>query len=96
MSRVYDTAVIGAGVIGAAVSYYSALDGADVILIDKGDIAEGTSSKSDGNILVCDKMPGFDSTLAKMSQGIYAKHKKNWKSQGITVPGWRHRGFPCA
>ena len=52
MSRVYDVAVIGAGVIGAAVSYYSALDGADVILIDKGDIAEGTSSKSDGNILV--------------------------------------------
>ncbi len=65
MSRIYDVAVIGAGVIGAAVSYFTALDGADVILLDKGDIAEGTSSKSDGNILVCDKMPGFDSRLAK-------------------------------
>ena len=32
MSRIYDVAVIGAGVIGAAVSYFTALDGADVIL----------------------------------------------------------------
>ena len=88
MSRVYDTAVIGAGVIGAAVSYYSALDGADVILIDKGDIAEGTSSKSDGNILVCDKMPGFDSTLAKMSQDMYPQLEKE-----LDYPiEWRRKG----
>lgn len=76
MSRIYDVAVIGAGVIGAAVSYFTALDGADVILLDKGDIAEGTSSKSDGNILVCDKMPGFDSRLAKMSQDMYPQLEK--------------------
>ena len=88
MSRVYDTAVIGAGVIGAAVSYYTALDGADVIVIDKGDIAEGTSSKSDGNVLVCDKMPGFDSMLAKMSQDMYPQLEKE-----LDYPiEWRRKG----
>ena len=71
MSKVFDVAVIGAGAVGSAVTYYNTKAGADVVLIDKGDIAEGTSSKSDGNILVCDKMPGFDAKFAKASQDLF-------------------------
>lgn len=71
MSHIYDVAVIGAGAIGTSCSYYNAKKGADVILIDAGDIAESTSSRSDGNILVCDKQPGFDALFAKASQDMF-------------------------
>lgn len=67
MRKAADVAVIGAGIIGASAAYFNAKAGADVVLIDRGDIAEGTSSRSDGNILVCDKMPGFDALFAKAS-----------------------------
>jgi len=42
-----------------------------VIVIDGGDIAESASSHSDGNILVCDKQPGFDAKFAKASQEMF-------------------------
>ena len=71
MIKSADIAVIGSGVVGASVAYFNARAGAKVILIDKGDLAEGTSSKSDGNILICDKMPGFDVQLAKASQDMF-------------------------
>lgn len=54
MSKAFDVAVIGAGAIGSSVAYYNAKKGASVVLIDAGDIAESTSSRSDGNVLVCD------------------------------------------
>lgn len=71
MSQIYDIAVIGAGSIGTSCAYYNAKKGADVILIDAGDIADSTSSRSDGNILVCDKQPGFDALFAKASQDMF-------------------------
>lgn len=71
MNQIYDVAVIGAGSIGTSCAYYNAKKGADVILIDAGDIADSTSSRSDGNILVCDKQPGFDALFAKASQDMF-------------------------
>ena len=71
MNQIYDIAVIGAGSIGTSCAYYNAKKGADVILIDAGDIADSTSSRSDGNILVCDKQPGFDALFAKASQDMF-------------------------
>ena len=83
-----DVVVIGSGVIGASVVYFNAKAGAKVILIDKGDMAEGTSSKSDGNVLVCDKMPGFDAKFAKASQDLFPV-----LSEELDYPiEWRRKG----
>ncbi len=83
-----DVAVIGAGVIGAATTYFNAKAGASVALIDSGDLAEGTSSKSDGNILVCDKLPGFDCLFAKASQDMFEQ-----LSHELEYPiEWRQKG----
>ena len=71
MSKTVDVAVIGAGAIGTAVAYYCTKAGASVVLIDSGDIAEGTSSKCDGNTLVSDKKPGLDALLAKASIDMF-------------------------
>lgn len=88
MAKTADVAVIGAGAIGSAVAYYSAKNGASVSLIDAGDIAEGTSSRCDGNILVCDKLPGFDAKFAKASQDMFPalaeelSYPIEWKRKG--------------
>ena len=44
-NEVYDVAVIGGGVIGAVTAYYNARMGARVVVIEAGDMAQGTSSK---------------------------------------------------
>ena len=51
----FDVIVIGAGIIGSSVSYYLTKAGYSVALIDKGDIANGTSSRCDAVALICDK-----------------------------------------
>lgn len=71
MPKAVDVAVIGAGAIGSATAYYNAKNGASVALIDSGDIASGTSSRCDGNILVSDKMPGFDAQFTKLSLDMF-------------------------
>lgn len=88
MNNAFDVAVIGAGAIGSSVAYFNAKKGASVVLIDAGDIAESTSSRSDGNILVCDKQPGFDALFAKASQDMFPELSKEldydleWKQKG--------------
>lgn len=67
-----DVVVIGGGIIGAAIAYYSAKLGMDVLVIEKGEIAGGTSSRCDGNILAIDKDPGFDSQMSLKSQQLVA------------------------
>lgn len=88
MGKAFDVAVIGAGAIGASVAYQNVKMGADVILIDRGDIAESTSSRSDGNILVCDKQPGFDCLFAKASQDMFESLSKELDYE----IEWRQRG----
>ena len=65
-----DVVVIGGGIIGAAIAYYSAKSGMDITMLERGDIASGTSSKCDGDILAVDKDPGFDSKMSFESQKL--------------------------
>ncbi|NBI28739.1 NAD(P)/FAD-dependent oxidoreductase [Chengkuizengella marina] len=68
--------IIGGGVIGASIGYYAAKSGIEVTIIDKGDIACGTSSRCDGNILAIDKEPGFDSQMSLESQKLVKQLSK--------------------
>jgi len=71
MSRTHDVIVVGRGVIGSAVAYYLSKKGVDVLICERGDVANGTSSSCDGNVLAIDKTPGFDSQITFMSQKLY-------------------------
>ncbi|WP_431090192.1 NAD(P)/FAD-dependent oxidoreductase [Paenibacillus sp. 8b26] len=68
-----DLAVVGGGIIGAAIAYYAAKSGLKVVLAERGEIAGGTSSRCDGNILAIDKEPGFDSRMSLVSQELVAE-----------------------
>ncbi len=58
MAERWDAVVVGAGVIGSAVSYFLARAGMRVCLVDRGAIAAGTSSASAGHTSVQGRVPG--------------------------------------
>lgn len=65
-----EVAIIGGGIIGCAIAYYLTKAGIDCVIIEKNDIASGTSSRCDGNITIVDKDPGFDSLMSLKSQEL--------------------------
>src|SRR5699024_10242002 len=65
-----EVAIIGGGIVGCAIAYYVAKAGIDCMLIEKNDIASGTSSRWEGNITIVDKDPGFDSQMSLASQEL--------------------------
>ncbi|WP_394213816.1 NAD(P)/FAD-dependent oxidoreductase [Brachybacterium vulturis] len=92
MTRGTDVLVIGAGAIGAAITYYCALLGLSVRVVDRGAPGGGTSSRCEGNILVSDKEHGPELDLANYSLGLWhgelAEHGHRWEFEqkgGIIV-----------
>ncbi|UCM89708.1 NAD(P)/FAD-dependent oxidoreductase [Streptomyces marincola] len=66
-----DLVVVGAGVVGAASAYFATLAGLRVLVLDRGHVAGGTSSRGEGNLLVSDKEAGPELDLALLSQRIW-------------------------
>jgi sarcosine oxidase subunit beta len=74
-----DVLIIGGGIIGCAIAYYTSKSGRDVTIIEKGEFVSGTSSRCDGNILAIDKDPGFDSQMSLVSQKLVDELSKELK-----------------
>jgi len=73
MMKNYDAIVIGAGAIGTSVAYHLCLKGLKTALIEKGDIAHGSSSHCDAVGLICDKLPGIDTAMGQASIDYYGE-----------------------
>lgn len=67
MIKEYDVVVIGAGAIGTSVAYHLCESGYHTALMDRGDIASGSSSHCDAVALICDKLPGIDTKMGQAS-----------------------------
>ncbi|MFJ9723705.1 NAD(P)/FAD-dependent oxidoreductase [Streptomyces sp. NPDC101209] len=68
-----DVVVIGAGMVGAACALYAARAGLDVLVVDRGGVAGGTTGAGEGNILVSDKEPGPELELALLSWRLWTE-----------------------
>ena len=68
MNQGYDAIVIGAGIVGATSALALTNAGMKVLVVDRGNIASGTTSAGEGNILVSDKEPGAELELALYSR----------------------------
>ncbi|MFG3027575.1 NAD(P)/FAD-dependent oxidoreductase [Streptomyces sp. NPDC048253] len=68
-----DVVVVGAGMVGAACALYAARAGLDVILVDRGPVAGGTTGAGEGNLLVSDKEPGPELQLALLSAKLWGE-----------------------
>ena len=65
-----DAIVIGAGIVGASCALSLTNAGLKVLVIDRGAVSSGTTGAGEGNILVSDKDPGPELTLALRSREL--------------------------
>ena len=61
----YDVVVVGAGIVGAACARALALTGRRVAVLERGSAVSGTTAHGEGNLLVSDKGPGPELSLAQ-------------------------------
>lgn len=66
-----DAIVIGAGIVGASSALSLTNAGLRVLVIDRGAVSSGTTGAGEGNILVSDKDPGPELTLALRSRDLW-------------------------
>lgn len=83
MSRSADVVVVGAGAVGAACAYFAADQGLRVQVLERGQLAGGTTSGGEGNVLVSDKEAGPELDLARYSHAVFradlAEHGSSWE-----------------
>ncbi|MGW1681547.1 NAD(P)/FAD-dependent oxidoreductase [Saccharopolyspora sp. NPDC002376] len=83
MARTADVVVIGAGALGAACAYFATEQGLRVHVVERGQIASGTTSACEGNLLVSDKEAGHELDLALYSNQVWrtdlAPHNHLWE-----------------
>ncbi len=58
---------------GAACALYASRAGLDVIVVDRGPVAGGTTGAGEGNLLVSDKEPGPELDLALLSNRLWSE-----------------------
>lgn len=66
-----DAIIIGAGIVGATAALALTNAGLKVLVVDRGPVASGTTGAGEGNILVSDKEPGPELTLALASRDLW-------------------------
>ena len=66
-----DVVVIGAGVIGSSIAYHLARRKIPVVLVDKADLAAGSSGACDGLVFLQSKKPGIHLELALRSRRLF-------------------------
>jgi len=66
-----DVVVIGGGVIGTSVAYSLARRGIRATLLERGDMASGSSGACDGLVLLQSKKPGIHLRLAMESRNLF-------------------------
>tara|TARA_B110000503_G_scaffold127784_1_gene197940 strand:- start:5016 stop:6200 length:1185 start_codon:yes stop_codon:yes gene_type:complete len=66
-----DVIIIGAGIVGAACARALVSAGLDVVVVDRGTVAGGTSSACEGNLLLSDKAPGHELILAQYAARLW-------------------------
>lgn len=71
MKHGHEVLIVGGGVIGTAVAHYLAKEGADLGLIERGNLACGASGATMGNLSLHNRMPGPWWDLAMMSRSLY-------------------------
>lgn len=66
-----DVVVVGAGVTGNSVAYHLAREGAEVLVVERDDLAAGSSGSCDGYVFMQTKAPGPHLSLAMESTAAY-------------------------
>ena len=68
-----DVAVVGAGIVGAAIARELAVRGIGVTLLDRGAVSSGTTGLGEGNVLCSDKDAGPELDLTRAGLAMYCE-----------------------
>lgn len=63
--------IVGAGIVGAACAFYGARAGLEIIVLERGAVAAGTTGAGEGNLLLSDKQAGPELELALRSSRLW-------------------------
>jgi glycine/D-amino acid oxidase-like deaminating enzyme len=77
-----DVIVVGAGICGASAAHFLAERGRDVLVVDRVGVSEGTTGRGEGNVLVSDKLPGYERDMTLLGREL-------WNALGAAYPGAR-------
>jgi glycine/D-amino acid oxidase-like deaminating enzyme len=70
--------VVGAGIVGAATAYALSSRGADVELLDAGEVSGGTTGLGEGNVLCSDKDAGPELELAVAGREMFDEIERRY------------------
>lgn len=65
--------IVGAGIVGASCALAAVRAGCEVVVLDRGQVGSGTTSRGEGNVLVSDKAPGPELDLALASRRTWGR-----------------------
>src|SRR3954453_22939851 len=66
-----DVVGVGAGIVGGATAWEAARRGAEVTLVDRGEVSCGTTGLGEGNVLCSDKDAGPELELTVLGRALY-------------------------
>jgi D-hydroxyproline dehydrogenase subunit beta len=82
-----DAIVVGAGICGASAAFFLQERGMDVLLLDRGAVAGGTTGVGEGNVLACDKPPGPELELALAARELWLELGERFEAARVTRKG---------
>ncbi|MGZ4177442.1 MAG: NAD(P)/FAD-dependent oxidoreductase [Solirubrobacteraceae bacterium] len=74
-----DVLVVGAGICGASAAHFLAERGLEVLVLDRGGVSQATTGRGEGNVLVSDKLPGYERDMTVLGREL-------WNELGARFP----------
>ncbi len=82
-----DVLVVGAGICGASAAHFLAQRGYDVLVVDRAGVSEGTTGRGEGNVLVCDKLPGVERDMTVLGRELWNELGSHFAEARVTRKG---------
>jgi glycine/D-amino acid oxidase-like deaminating enzyme len=82
-----DVLVVGAGICGASAAHFLAERGADVLVVDRAAVAEGTTGRGEGNVLASDKLPGVERDMTVLGRALWRELGERFPAARVTAKG---------
>ena len=89
-----DVVVVGAGICGASAAFFLRERGHDVLLLDRGPVAGGSTGLGEGNVLVSDKPDGPERELAVLGRSLWMELGERFPEARVTRKGALVLGHP--
>jgi D-hydroxyproline dehydrogenase subunit beta len=82
-----DVLVVGAGICGASAAHFLAQRGLDVLVLDRAGVSDGTTGRGEGNVLVSDKLPGFERDMTVLGRELWHELGAHFPAARLTAKG---------